>query len=62
VSQVSGQARQQVLKVGAASIPRDESVNGSAVSQIVQTGLSSRSALTGHLRDRAQQTERSLDR
>jgi hypothetical protein len=59
--QVSGQSRQQILKVSAASIPGDEPVNRRGVSQIVQAGLSSCSAWTGHTRNPTQQTKCLLD-
>jgi len=62
VSKVSGQARKQVLKIGAAPIPCNEPMNRRGVPQIVQAWLSSRSARTMHLSNLAQQAECSLDR
>jgi hypothetical protein len=59
---VGRQTRQQVLKVGARSIPSDEPVDGRGVSQVVEPRLITGTTVAGDLRPRAQKPQRSLDR
>ncbi len=48
MSKIGGQFRQQIVQVGSAAIPRDETVDGCRVPKIMQAWLSPWTALTNN--------------
>ena len=54
VPQIRCQLRQQLLHVGAGAVPGDDSMHGSGVSDVVDTGLITSAGLAPNLCDFAQ--------